>query len=90
MAGREGVLGTVDFPAEEALECIGGTGDTLTGIVAALIHSGMAFPDAALLAARVNRLAGKLTRPTPATQVSEIIRSIPEALRRSNVRTVDF
>ena len=89
VAGREGVLGTVDSPAEEALECIGGTGDTLTGIAASLIHSGMKIPDAALLAARVNRLAGKLTRPTPATQVAEIIRAIPEALEMTNSRPLD-
>jgi ADP-dependent NAD(P)H-hydrate dehydratase / NAD(P)H-hydrate epimerase len=80
VSSEEGVLAVVDGPTEEALECIGGTGDTLTGIAAALIYSGMKVSDAANLAARVNRVAGRLAAPTPASQVIEIIRSIPKAL----------
>jgi len=60
---------------------IGGTGDTLTGIVAALSAAGMDIREAALVASKVNRLAGVSAHPTPATQVAEIIRYIPEALR---------
>ena len=37
--------------------------------------------EAAMVAARTNRLAGSYAHPTPATQVMEIIRCIPEALR---------
>ena len=59
---------------------MGGTGDTLTGIAAALIESGMEISNAAIVAAKANRLAGYYARPTPATQVIEIIRRIPEAL----------
>jgi ADP-dependent NAD(P)H-hydrate dehydratase / NAD(P)H-hydrate epimerase len=77
---EQGLLSVVDSPAEQALEYIGGTGDTLTGIAAALIHSGMKVSDAANLAAAVNRTAGSLAAPTPASQVIEIIRAIPEAL----------
>ena len=62
------------------MEAIGGTGDTLTGIVSALVDSGMAIPKAAEIAARTNRLAGFYACPTPATQVMEIIRQIPRAL----------
>jgi len=79
VASREGIVATVDHPSEEALEPIGGTGDTLTGIVSALIASGMDIPEAATLAARINRLAGHYASPTPATQVMEIIRHIPRA-----------
>ena len=81
VANREGVQDTIDSPMEEAMEAIGGTGDTLTGIVAALSAAGMNIQEAAIVAARVNRLAGSYAHPTPATQVSEIIQYIPKALR---------
>ena len=45
LASREGILEPVDNPVEEALEAMGGTGDTLTGIVSALIDSGMTIPE---------------------------------------------
>ncbi len=59
---------------------MGGTGDTLTGLVSALIDSGMAIQEAAVVAMKTNRLAGHYAKPTPATQVAEIIRHIPKAL----------
>ena len=62
------------------MEAMGGTGDTLTGIVAALIESGMEISEAAIVAAKTNRLAGVYANPTPATQVMEIIHQIPRAL----------
>lgn len=74
------ILTSVDKPVAEAMEAMGGTGDTLTGIVAALVASGMSIPEAGEIAARTNRLAGFFARPTPATQVMEIIRQIPRAL----------
>ena len=84
VADRQGILGKVDSPLNAAMEAIGGTGDTLTGMVAALISSKMApkmtIDEAAILAARVNRLAGHFAAPTPATQITEIIRHIPKAL----------
>jgi len=80
VANREGVQDTIDSPIEESMEVIGGTGDTLTGIVAALSAAGMNIREAAAVAARTNRLAGSYAKPTPATQVKEIIRHIPEAL----------
>jgi ADP-dependent NAD(P)H-hydrate dehydratase / NAD(P)H-hydrate epimerase len=66
----------------ETLEPVGGTGDTVTGIVSALVASGMGVEDSAILAARVNRLAGLYADPTPATQVIEIIRRIPRAMEK--------
>ena len=80
LASREGILETVNSPVEEALEAMGGTGDTLTGIVSALIDSGMSIPEAAVVAMKANRLAGHYAKPTPATQVIEIIQHIPKAL----------
>jgi ADP-dependent NAD(P)H-hydrate dehydratase / NAD(P)H-hydrate epimerase len=81
LADSRGVLATVAEPRIEALEAMGGTGDTLTGIAAGLIAAGCDLESAALLAARVNRLAGLLANPTPATQVAEIIKHIPMALK---------
>jgi ADP-dependent NAD(P)H-hydrate dehydratase / NAD(P)H-hydrate epimerase len=82
VADREGIHAAIDMPVEAAMEAIGGTGDTVTGIVAALIGAGVEVKEAAVLAARVNRLAGHLARPTPATQVMDIVEQIPEALAR--------
>jgi hypothetical protein len=80
VADGQGVQAKIDNPMEEAMEAIGGTGDTLTGIVAALIGSGMAVVKAATIAAGVNRLAGHYAKPTPAMQVLEIVQHIPRAL----------
>ena len=80
LADRQGILETVDSPMEEALEAMGGTGDTLTGIVSALIDSGMSIREAAVVAMKANRMAGHYAKPTPATQVIEIIQHIPKAL----------
>lgn len=82
VASAEGIQETIDQPVEEALEAMGGTGDTVTGIVSALIVAGIYIPEAAALAARINRLAGHYANPTPATQVMELIRHIPKATKR--------
>jgi ADP-dependent NAD(P)H-hydrate dehydratase / NAD(P)H-hydrate epimerase len=80
LADGRGILAAVDRPRIEALEAIGGTGDTLTGVVAALMAAGWDIEPAAVAAARLNRLAGQLADPTPATPVGEFIRQIPPAL----------
>lgn len=80
IADRDEVIAVIDSPNVGALEAIGGTGDTLTGIVSALIASGTDIEQAATLAAKVNRLAGFYAKPTPATQVYDIIKQIPRAL----------
>jgi len=80
LADRQGIHEEIKSPMTEAMEAIGGTGDTLTGIVSALIEAGMSIGEAAVAAARTNRLAGHYAEPTPATQVGEIINQIPRAL----------
>ncbi|MBW2604671.1 MAG: sugar kinase [Deltaproteobacteria bacterium] len=80
VASRRGIHATIDSPVEQAMEAIGGTGDTLTGIVSALVAAGSDIFEAAGLAAKANRLAGYYAKPTPATQIMEIIRQIPRAL----------
>lgn len=79
---REGIVASVDNPMIKTLEPIGGTGDTLTGLVAALTYAGYPLVEAATLAARINRVAGQRADPNPATQVCDIIRHIPEALEQ--------
>ncbi len=81
LADERGILETVDSPVEEALEAMGGTGDTLTGLVSLLIDAGMDIRSAAVAAMRANRLAGALAHPTPATQIGEVIGHLPAALR---------
>ncbi|MFO7761059.1 MAG: NAD(P)H-hydrate dehydratase [Thermodesulfobacteriota bacterium] len=82
VADSEGIRAVVDHPSEEAMEAMGGTGDTITGIVAALIESGMTVHEAATAAIRANRLAGSYAEPTPATQIKDIVRYIPGALEK--------
>ena len=81
VASREEIHAVIESPVDEALEAMGGTGDTLTGLVSALIASGMETLEAAILAARINRLAGHFACPTPASQVMKVIKHIPRAMK---------
>jgi len=76
------VLYSVDMPNIPAMEAIGGTGDTITGIVSALLSGGYEPVRASLIALRANRLAGQLCEPTPATRVFEIVDCIGDALAK--------
>jgi NAD(P)H-hydrate repair Nnr-like enzyme with NAD(P)H-hydrate dehydratase domain len=65
------------------MEAMGGTGDTLTGLAAALIGSnGLSLSESAIAAARINREAGALARLTPASQVADLIRHLPRAMEK--------
>ena len=77
------ILNQVSQPSAEAMEAMGGTGDTLTGLACALIGQERSIPEAARIAALANRLAGVYAKPTPATQVMEIISQIPKALAQA-------
>jgi NAD(P)H-hydrate repair Nnr-like enzyme with NAD(P)H-hydrate dehydratase domain len=74
------IVRTVAEPDVGALEAIGGTGDTVTGIVSVLVSSAMPIPEAAAAAAMANRFAGLLAEATPATSVRGIVSWIPRAL----------
>ena len=80
VADKDGIIEIIENPIVETLEPIGGTGDTLTGIVSALVASGLDIKTASAKAAMVNRLAGFYAKPTPATQIYDIIKQIPRAL----------
>ncbi len=76
------IVNTISEPMIPALEPIGGTGDTITGMVSTLISGGFEPVKACIIAGRANRLSGQMTNPTPATQVFEIVRHIGEAVRK--------
>jgi len=76
------VLGQVASPQVPAMEPIGGTGDTLTGMVTAFLAAGYPMADACLRAALANRWLGALARPTPAWGVAQLVSFIPAAVRQ--------
>lgn len=76
------VAGVIREPNVPSLEPIGGTGDTITGIVSALIAFGMPVVEACTAACKINRVAGELANPNPATTIAQFIPHISEAVRR--------
>lgn len=74
------IINEVKEPGNPAMEAVGGTGDTLTGIISALVHCGRRVDEACLLAARINRMAGKFCDIRPDTKISALIDKIPAAL----------
>ncbi len=76
------IVDTIAEPSIETMEPIGGTGDLITGMISGLMHAGRSPLLACRIAGRVNRAAGELANPTPATQVEEILRCLPKALAK--------
>ena len=77
------IIEEVATPNVAALEAIGGTGDTLAGIVSSLIASGLDVGHAAVIAAKTNRLMGDFSNPNPSTKVWEMLPNIPRALQKA-------
>jgi NAD(P)H-hydrate repair Nnr-like enzyme with NAD(P)H-hydrate dehydratase domain len=88
IADKNGILSSIDGPDIPELECIGGTGDTITGMVAALIYKGLNIPDALKISAQANRLAGAIETTTPATRINEIIDRLPQVFKSSLKREI--
>ncbi len=82
VASRDGILDRIDAPSIEAMEPIGGTGDSLTGLVAAMVAAGRPVVESCSLAARANRLMGLLANPTPAFSIARLLDHLPDALKR--------
>jgi NAD(P)H-hydrate repair Nnr-like enzyme with NAD(P)H-hydrate dehydratase domain len=76
------ILATVTEPDVPAMEAVGGTGDTITGLVSAFVYAGLEPHEAAIIAARANRVAGRFAEPTPATRVGQIIARFPEVFKK--------
>ncbi|MCL2140263.1 MAG: sugar kinase [Dehalococcoidia bacterium] len=77
------ILSTIDEPNIPMLEPIGGTGDTITGLVSGLVYAGLEPKDAAIYACRTNRMAGQMVNPTPATKVKEIVDQFPQVAKQN-------
>lgn len=75
------VVATINEPDVPPMEAIGGTGDTITGLVSAFIYAGLEPQEAAIIAARANRMAGKFAEVTPATRVRQVIARFPDVFR---------
>jgi ADP-dependent NAD(P)H-hydrate dehydratase / NAD(P)H-hydrate epimerase len=73
VASHQGILERICEPSVEAMEPIGGTGDSLTGIVGALIAGKYPIPQACSLAATMNRTMGLLAKPNPASSIAELL-----------------
>lgn len=79
---RDGdILTTITEPNVPELEAIGGTGDTITGLVSAFVYAGLESHETAIIAARTNRMAGKYALATPATKVRQIINHFPSVFK---------
>lgn len=81
------IVETVDAPDVPVLECIGGTGDTLTGIVSGLLALGTDMQIACSTAFHINRCMGLLARPTPASSVVDLLAVFPLAVQKEMLRT---
>ncbi len=75
------ILEKISEPKIETMEPIGGTGDLITGMISGMVHAGLDPAEACIIAGLANRKAGELSQPSPATQVQEILKYIPEALQ---------
>jgi NAD(P)H-hydrate repair Nnr-like enzyme with NAD(P)H-hydrate dehydratase domain len=67
-------------PNIAAMEAIGGTGDTITGMVSAFRH--MKDAEAEYKSLAINRLIGKEIKCNPATQIVDFITAIPKVLEK--------
>ena len=81
---RDGdIMCRISDPDVPELEAIGGTGDTITGLVAGFSLAGLEPYQAAVMAARTNRTAGELAGVTPASRVWEIIARFPAVFKEN-------
>lgn len=70
------IYAQISEPSVTAMECIGGTGDIVTGFATAFLASGISICKSALYAARAARYLAQLCQPRPDTQVAELIKNI--------------
>ncbi len=77
------LLAVVSEPSVPAMEPIGGTGDTVTGLVSALLSADYSIAKACAIAAKANRLLGSLASPTPAFSIADLMPYLPQALAAS-------
>jgi len=84
---REGnIIDTVSEPDIPELEAIGGTGDTITGMVSAFVYAGVKLHEAAKICAIANRMAGKLAQAKAGTKVWQLITQFPVVFEEMKIR----
>lgn len=76
------VITTISEPNIPELEAIGGTGDTITGLISALVSAGYTPREAAIVAAKANRMVGKFSDINTATKIAQLIPRFPDVFRR--------
>lgn len=76
------IIETISEPNIPALEAIGGTGDSISGMVGAFVYGGFSPLTAARTALRANRLAGKYAGATPSTRIRKIIETLPQVFEK--------
>jgi ADP-dependent NAD(P)H-hydrate dehydratase / NAD(P)H-hydrate epimerase len=76
------IVETIHEPDVPILECIGGTGDTITGMVSAFTHAELEPYQAAIISAKANRVAGEMAGVTPGTRVEEIVKYLPKVFQK--------
>jgi NAD(P)H-hydrate repair Nnr-like enzyme with NAD(P)H-hydrate dehydratase domain len=81
VVNNDEVVATIDEPNVPPMEAVGGTGDTITGMVAAFAYAGLEPHEAAIIAARANRMAGRFAEATPATRVRQVIAQYPAVFK---------
>ena len=74
------IAATVDAPSVASMECIGGTGDLVTGLATAFLCAGACMAEACTAAARMARLLAQHCAPNPGTQIGALIEKLPDAL----------
>jgi NAD(P)H-hydrate repair Nnr-like enzyme with NAD(P)H-hydrate dehydratase domain len=75
------IICTISEPDIPAMEAIGGTGDTISGMVGAFIDAGWKHREAAIAVLKANREAGKYAQAAPATKIRQIVQAIPHVLK---------
>lgn len=70
------IIAKVAEPSVEAMECIGGTGDIVTGFATAYLTASFPVCKSALLAAKAARYLAQYCNPAPACQVANLIAQI--------------
>lgn len=76
------LVAKVSEPSVEAMECIGGTGDIVTGMATAYLAAGEPICRSAYWGARAARYLAQFCQPNPATQAAELIGKIGPMLAK--------
>ncbi len=76
------VVTVVEEPNLPEMEAVGGTGDTITGLVTSLISAGFSLTEASVIAAKTNRMAAKMANLSVGTKIGEVIPKFPEVFKK--------